>query len=501
MKSLETSVFVDAVAQKTASLRELLAEFRRESLRNTSQHFIRGVQAVVDAVEAFHKNRMRHTNENFSNQSSFQDEQKRFYSKLSLQLLAQVHEKYLPLLYSGRQQNEFLVLPSIRRAISLFQSEVELSLVPSCEFNYMYDGGMENFVEKTVGILEQYLDAKNKGAVRAVLDPGQKHPRWITFVHFPVVERNSALNLVILGHEIGHLIDQIRQLYKQLPFELEKESYNKSFEEVCGSPMRTKAGGAKGDQLTFEDVFTRAALEPQFRAQCIAVATNWIREVIADLLAIHALGPSYFFAFSELLAHGAQENRPSDSHPAPCFRLNMLLDELSFMGYFGAASARAEGEEDKSKTQSKNDQSRVAALLSASQARVLAELPTTSYKGIMDVSQKTIEKYLDQIRSLVRPSISPYSYTADKYQREVPLVIDALVQGIAPIEALVNGKFQPNSIPAILNGGWELYKSDIQSFYERFRDNIPIQDRLSTFNQLLFKAIEASEVVRLWQKA
>lgn len=500
MRSLETSVFIDAVAEKTASLRELLLEFRRESLRNTSQHFIRGVQAVVDAVEAFHENRMRHADQNFTNQPSFQDEQKRFYSKLSLQLLAQVHEKYLPLLYSGRQQNEYLVLPSIRRAISLFQADVELSLVPSCEFNYMYDGGMENFVEKTVEILEQYLDAKNKGAVRAVVDSEQKHPRWITFVHFPVVERNSALNLVILAHEIGHLIDQIRQLYKQLTFELEKESYNKSFEEVCGSPMRAKAGGAKTDQLTFEDVFTRAALEPQFRAQCIAVATNWIREVIADLLAIHAVGPSYFFAFSELLAHGAQENRPSESHPAPCFRLNMLLDELSFMGYFSAPGARAEGAEDKSKEQ-RSDQSRVAALLLASRARVVSELPTTSYKGIMDVSQKTIEKYLDQIRSLVRPSISPYSYTADKYQREVPLVIDALAQGIAPIEAFVNGKFQPNSIPAILNGGWEIYKSDIRSFYARFRDNVPMQERLSNFNQLLFKAIEASEVVRLWQKA
>ena len=46
-----------------------------------------------------------------------------------------------------------------------------------------------------------------------------------------------------------------------------------------------------------------------------------------------------------------------------------------------------------------------------------------------------------------------------------------------------------------------MYKGDIQTFYDRFRDSVPIQDRLATFNQLLFKAMEASEVVRLWQKA
>jgi hypothetical protein len=241
LKSVETSVFTEAVAQRTASLRELLSEFRRESLRNTSEHFIRGVQAVVDAVDLFHENRMRFSDENLAGRPDFQDEQKRFYSQISLQLLAQVHQKYLPLLYSGRQQNEYLVLPSIRRAISLFQSDVELSMIPAFDFNYAFDGGLESFVEKTVNKLEGYLDSKNKGSITSVLNLQQKHPRWITFVHFPVAERNSVLNLVVLAHEIGHLVDQITGLYKKLPFELDKESYNRRFDEVLRLPMQRNA--------------------------------------------------------------------------------------------------------------------------------------------------------------------------------------------------------------------------------------------------------------------
>lgn len=435
---------------------------------------------------------MQYSDQNLSSAPAFQEEQKRFYSRISLQLLAQVHQKYLPLLYSGRQQNEYLVLPSIRRAIALFQAGVELSLVPSFEFNYMYDGGMENFVEKTVSILENHLDTQSKGAVRSILDPGQPFPRWITFVHFPIVERNSALNLVILAHELGHLIDQILDLYKGLLFELEKETYNKRLEEVLSSPIGFKTG--KGGQLTFDDVFTRAALEPQFRAKCIAVSTSWIREIIADLLAIHAAGPCYFFAFIELMAHGAQENNPSESHPAPCFRLNMLLEELEYMGYLKAPLQVEES------LPGSQNLARINDLLSASRARVQLELPTTSYAGPLDVSQKTIEKYVDQIRSLVRPKMVPFSYTGDKYAREVPIVVDCLVQGVAPIEGRVDGEFRANSIAAILNGGWEIYKRDIRSFYDHFREDVPVHDRLANFNQLLFKAMEASEVVRLWQK-
>jgi hypothetical protein len=221
--------------------------------------------------------------------------------------------------------------------------------------------------------------------------------------------------------------------------------------------------------------------------------------VIADLLAVHALGPSYYFAFQEVLAHGAQENKPSNSHPAPCFRLNMMLDELSHLGYLEVERSSSKGGSGQL-NDPKEAPSRVTVLLNASRARVRAELPTTSYDGPLEVSHKTVEKYLDQLRVLVRAGMWQYSYTAEKYGREVPFVIESLVQGVAPIEARANREFQANSIQSILNGGWEVYKSDIQTFYQKFRDNVPTQERLSAFNQLLFKAVEASEVVRLWQK-
>jgi hypothetical protein len=57
----------------------------------------------------------------------------------------------------------------------------------------------------------------------------------------------------------------------------------------------------------------------------------------------------------------------------------------------------------------------------------------------------------------------------------------------------------PASVVAILNAGWELYKTDIAGFYSQFRAEVPKMERLGNLTQLLFKAVEASEILRRWK--
>jgi len=97
--------------------------------------------------------------------------------------------------------------------------------------------------------------------------------------------------------------------------------------------------------------------------------------------------------------------------------------------------------------------------------------------------------------------MKPYSFTAELYHSSVPEVVKKLRVGVPPIEVYKDNVFRQNDVQAILNGGWELFKTDISSFFQLFDAEVPIADRLSTYNQLLFKAIEATEVVRVWKKA
>ena len=52
---------------------------------------------------------------------------------------------------------------------------------------------------------------------------------------------------------------------------------------------------------------------------------------------------------------------------------------------------------------------------------------------------------------------------------------------------------------SILNAGWELYKTDASSFYSHFKAGVEEMEKLGNLNQLVFKAVEASEVKRRWK--
>jgi hypothetical protein len=312
--------------------------------------------------------------------------------------------------------------------------------------------------------------------------------RWVTFLHFPVADRDSALSLCILAHELEHFVDEANKIYqKLLPMELDKDS----FEELVNTRCSTPASGIKpkpGDpQLTFETIFTKAGVQARCYLSCNEMLERWVREIIADVLAIHAIGPASFFAFNDFLGYMGAENVASNSHPAPAFRLRLMLDELKDpMGYMSSASA-------------------IDAVLQDAVPRVSADSSRAVYKDEAKVVHRTVQKNLektgpDNLLVKIRPFVSSYSFSASKYREQVPGVLERLRCGIAPIETSgPNGEKSPASAVAILNAGWELYKTDIESFYAEFRDDVPKMERLGNLNHLLFKAIEASEVFRRWK--
>src|SRR5258708_20822116 len=465
-----------------SSTRELLLGFRSDSRRSVSEQFLNGIDCLVDAIEIFHGNRLENV-KRISSDAAFAEEQNRFYSRICFQLLVNIHQNYLPLLYAGRENNEFFLLPSIDRAIAWFQSDVELSLLPSFRFNYTYNGDLENFVERTVDKLEKYLDVGMKGVGKAAINIPVS--RWITFIHFPIAHRDSALDLVVISHEVAHLIDQTRALYKKFfPITLDKPSFTKEIEENCKLPLpaATAPPGTPDPQLTFESVWGRAAIEANFTRQCVATVGSWVRELVADALAIHMIGPAYLFAFGQLMALG--DNEPSDSHPAPAYRAELLVEELRKMGYLSGSGS-------------------LDSILSEVERKTKSELPSVRYKSAHLVAQQTIESIAPKIQSEVRGFVSNHSYTTDRYDSEVPQVLRLLERGIAPIEIRdkAGSNTSPAGVTALIHASWELYKTRIAVFYDLFRSTMPDSKKLTTLNHLIFKAIEASEVARRWRKA
>jgi len=486
VQSIDQKTYLEVFEQKLHSLRKLVQDLRRGLPNRTSDQFIQGLNLIIDAVELFLHQRVDNLKAALAGNPLELAEQIAFHSKVALRILGALHEEYLPLLHAESQRNEYLVYPSIDRAVRLFTESFELTLVPDFEYNYAFVG-KENFASREIELLEAHSDQGTKSAL-AALRGKTALKQWITFLHFPVADRDSALNLCVLAHELAHLVDEATKIYqKLLPIELDKSSFDELVDARCNTPAYGGiTASTSGPQLTFEKIFTKPGVEARCYLSCNEVLERWIREIIADILAIHAIGPASYFAFNDFFAYMGAENIPSSSHPAPAFRLQLMLDELKdTMGYMSSSSA-------------------IDSVLTEAMPRVAAGANAAKYKDEANVVQKTIEKNpgknADNFLAKIRPVISGYSFKASAYGQQVPDVLRRLRSGIAPIEVLdSSGAMSPASVVAILNAGWELYKTDIDGFYGEFRGDVPKMERLANLNHLLFKAIEASEVARRWK--
>lgn len=438
MQSIDQKTYLAVVGQKLYSVRNLIRDLRRALPAASSRHFIDSLNLITDAVETFQLHQVNYLRASLVHDPDELETQVSFTARVALRILAIIHQQYLPLLHAGSRRNEYLIAPSIERAVSLFTSDFELTLVPDFEYNYAFVG-IEAFAAREIEKLEKHSDQPTKAALAIVKGKAAGIKRWITFLHFPMADRDSAMSLCILAHELAHLVDKTQQTYQKLvPKELDKDSFEKLVANRRSSPVQAVPGGP---QLTLETLLTPAGVESRCYLSC-----------------------------TEML-----ENCPSS------FRLLLMLEELKHLGYMSSSDS-------------------LDSALNAGEQRARLEA-TQTYPGEAEVVNKTIQASLPMILQGIRNVISKYSFKASHYRDSVPKVLERLRGGIAPIEFYDEGRgvMQAASVQAILNGGWELYKTDLATFYAHFKTGVEEMKMLANLNQLVFKAVEASEVKRRWK--
>jgi hypothetical protein len=118
------------------------------------------------------------------------------------------------------------------RVIAPISSERKVELtIPT--FDYLSFSGILELTKSQIEKLGAF------GTKEQRLQDAAGLPDWTVFLSFPIVEHGSALNQVVLAHELAHFIIHLDDLAAKLqPFTLHKDSFSTLVEAVNKSPLR-----------------------------------------------------------------------------------------------------------------------------------------------------------------------------------------------------------------------------------------------------------------------
>lgn len=491
---ISASQYANLVRERVASLRVLLLDLTRGSPQSAPHRFFESVRILIDAIEEVFESRTRGIEED-----SLSDEQKSsavaFAARWTTDLLNNVQEQFFPFLEKLDSPHiPLALLPTVQRLARQLEDNLELYLFPTSEHNFGFSG-FRNLVENFVHRFELIIPDALKEEIGK---KAEKLPRWFVFLSFPYVEYNSALHLTPLLHELGHFADFQLGIYKEiLPIDIsQSDSAQKLVEEI--SQMRVpltegKANSHVGEHAHTEpklgQILKRDVIEQQVFSSCEEIVRNWVHEIISDLFALRAAGPAYFYSFTAFAANVGLETKAASTHPSPAIRIDFLIKELKELQY------RAEDS---------------PASIQSSLKRWedwISDQTLEPEGGPALVAYTAIKANAGKLSEAVRRNSAAlsYSYEMQTFKEKVPAIVEDLEAGIPPIDrpSTQGSGLEPCGFADILNGAWATYMfspSKVESLLDCSDDKQRKLRAVSTLNELVLKAIEASEILRECQQ-
>jgi hypothetical protein len=317
--------------------------------------------------------------------------------------------------------------------------------------------------------------------------PAGEEPRLFIFLSYPQVMAHSPLiHTIVLSHEIEHLEDWNTDLSAGLSSTMDLSS--KDFEELVEDFGKLPIGGERGalPPLTVGELYGLDWIRARVGEMWSKLSDKWLAEIVSDLLAVRNFGPAYFFALGLWSLPAGVMYRHSDSHPCSRLRLGLMAQELRSMGltyYSAGALGTARAHFDQWKT-----------LLEGPQP--------TQVELIHQVAEQYVRRAFPRIREAVRAaSGAAAGLTMDK-KDDIEYAVDLLKHGAPPAEVLEPSghTLRPCPLAAIFNAYFIFQSAHLGDLYQLLDANTDEEKReaLVKLDKLVLKAVEGSEVKRMW---
>jgi dCTP deaminase len=285
-------------------------------------------------------------------------------------------------------------------------------------------------------------------------DQTEDRPDVFLVFKFPQIAARNVLHLPVLLHEFGHAIEREHKLI------------NDVYREVYGGVANIERSDANS-------------------------LVAWIREFIADLLAIHLGGPCFLLPFQEFSVVANVLDGDSATHPSSRLRLMVMLNYLRTFGYLGEGLPRSNIE---------------TTIESWGEISTLETERNKQTNRSLNRQLLLQDNVLENLHKVVRGFCDDRSFPAfnrESFNESVPDLVQRLRAGLPPVPR-VNGDdtAQWSPLPAVFNAVWELWLGN-ESLFNDF-DAIPDNSRgaaLRSISNLALKGIQAAEHERLWREA
>ncbi len=397
-------------------------------------------------------------------------------------------------------QGIFILIDKFIKTIS---ADVKFIIIPGFEFNY------------------GYLDMSSElNRFRSYLDLEEEKRNSFLLFSLPYFKSKDIFSSALLGHEIGHYLEEIYNIYedqiKPILFSEKLVSLEKihhivddRFEEI------------KKDQK-YQDLdhsLVRYNVENECLEELYEKTEMWVKEIICDKIALKIFGFSYFFAFIDLIFLTDPKSLGDEEHPPNWLRLKYQIIDLKKESTWNVLENGLIIEEiDGRKPKKNNIGEKIIEIIeylenNFTEEELLDEDPI--YEVILkDIIRPEIlgETIDNSLKPLVKNKvIKDFSYK-DNIE-EIFSLIKLLREYITPNEIIDSKEHRSNpaDIINILNAGWIFLLFQINYHFKIFNleeNDYSIDDRIQLkkmeiyqkLSNLTLKAIELSNIHEKFKK-
>ncbi len=388
------------------------------------------------------------------------------------QLLSVFHEMIEYVEKSSRENISPSPVYLIEEITKEFDKRFRFMLLPMYEYNYGYN----ELITPLKGLFGNVIKDPRK-----IFDTfGEK----LAIFKIPTGEGDNILLHCMLGHEVGHYVNEIKNISDNLmkKIEFDKREIDKIVSDMVKAELHIEAAEVR----KLSDFVTKETIKVKVTKNITDMTQNWLIEILSDSIAFRIFGLAYFFPLIDISLKLEHLDWYTKNHPPPRLRIQFLLNEIEELGYIKEFSE-------------KKNQFFELIINQINNVKLLLD-SISEYKLPSDKAEanRAIKEVMPDMKEELKNISEIRIYTPNHFISEVPILIESLKFFIPPNEIIDQKKKETKAadLISILNAGWAYKLLYIEDFYKILNCK-SIEDKLNAefkLNQMICKALELSTI-------